>query len=171
MFISFDRIPGSGLVVDEVFDFTADSEVRARGHFRGKVTPHGSDAHITGTLEAERTDECNLCLCPFQYHASEDVDVVAAPPARFEKSEEEVELTDEEADMYMGTEAGFDLSDLIRQELILGQPIRPVCSSECKGLCEECGANLNKGACSCAKGVDPRLAILKKLSDSIEGDK
>ena len=42
-----------------------------------------------------------------------------------------------------------DLDDDIRQELILGFPVKPLCSADCKGLCAKCGKNLNQGGCSC----------------------
>ena len=43
----------------------------------------------------------------------------------------------------------IDLDDDIRQELILGFPVKPLCSTDCKGLCLKCGKNLNQGGCSC----------------------
>ena len=43
----------------------------------------------------------------------------------------------------------IDLGPDIREELILGYPIKPLCKPECKGLCPRCGKNLNEGGCSC----------------------
>jgi uncharacterized protein len=43
----------------------------------------------------------------------------------------------------------IDLDEDIRQELILNVPLKPLCSADCKGLCPECGKNLNQGGCSC----------------------
>jgi len=44
-----------------------------------------------------------------------------------------------------------DLSDEIRQEIILDYPIRIICKEDCKGLCPNCGQNLNTGECDCNK--------------------
>ncbi len=41
-----------------------------------------------------------------------------------------------------------DITDDVRQEIILAYPMIPVCKPDCKGLCRECGANLNKGTCA-----------------------
>jgi uncharacterized protein len=42
--------------------------------------------------------------------------------------------------------------------------MKPLCEEACKGLCLECGANLNKTQCDCApRWEDPRLAALKSL--------
>ena len=44
----------------------------------------------------------------------------------------------------------LDLGPDIREELILGYPLTPLCNTGCKGLCARCGKNLNEGGCSCA---------------------
>jgi uncharacterized protein len=58
----------------------------------------------------------------------------------------------------------IDLGDLVREYLLLEVPINPLCQKNCRGLCPECGVNLNQ--CSCGhrteKG-DPRLAVLASL--------
>ena len=41
-----------------------------------------------------------------------------------------------------------DITDDVRQEIILGYPMVPICRPDCKGLCSQCGQNLNVGACS-----------------------
>lgn len=43
----------------------------------------------------------------------------------------------------------IDLSDDIRQEIILDYPVKPLCRAACKGLCLKCGHNLNEGKCNC----------------------
>jgi uncharacterized protein len=48
------------------------------------------------------------------------------------------------------TEPIIDLDQDIREEIILDYPIKPLCNSDCKGLCPKCGKNLNEGGCSCA---------------------
>jgi DUF177 domain-containing protein len=48
----------------------------------------------------------------------------------------------------------LDISDDLRQEAMLALPLSPLCSNDCKGLCPECGIDLNRETCSCAP--DPR---------------
>ena len=59
----------------------------------------------------------------------------------------------------------IDLTEFLRQEIILHFPMIPVCSKSCFGLCPVCGKNLNKNQCSCEKKADESkpLAILKEL--------
>lgn len=43
----------------------------------------------------------------------------------------------------------IDLSDDLRQEIMLDYPLKPLCNLDCKGLCVKCGKNLNEGSCDC----------------------
>lgn len=64
--------------------------------------------------------------------------------------------------VYEGDEV--DLSPLIREELLLALPTRPLCREDCRGLCPRCGANLNQGDCRCPEPAgDPRLAPFRSL--------
>ena len=40
-----------------------------------------------------------------------------------------------------------DITEDIRQEIVLAYPMIPVCRPDCKGLCSVCGQNLNAGPC------------------------
>ena len=53
----------------------------------------------------------------------------------------------EETDLILPMDGYIDLMSLYREYLILAMPIKPVCSPDCMGLCEICGANLNKEVC------------------------
>ena len=43
----------------------------------------------------------------------------------------------------------IDLTDNLREEIMLNYPLKPLCRSDCLGLCPTCGQNLNKGKCNC----------------------
>lgn len=43
----------------------------------------------------------------------------------------------------------IDIADNLREEIILSYPFKPLCRSDCRGLCAICGQNLNKGKCNC----------------------
>jgi len=58
----------------------------------------------------------------------------------------------------------LDLTEVVRQNLLLAVPMSALCSPSCRGLCVECGANLNEEPCDCQReGQDPRLAALREL--------
>jgi uncharacterized protein len=56
-----------------------------------------------------------------------------------------------------------DLTGEIRETILLGFPNYPVCRTECKGLCAQCGANLNRGPCGCKPHKDERWGALNQL--------
>jgi len=49
-----------------------------------------------------------------------------------------------------GRETFLDISEDLRQEIILGYPIVYLCRDDCRGICLKCGTNLNHGSCKCA---------------------
>jgi uncharacterized protein len=58
----------------------------------------------------------------------------------------------------------LDLSELVRQALILAVPPRSLCRPDCRGLCPQCGVDRNREECSCAeRQTDPRLEALRGL--------
>ena len=59
----------------------------------------------------------------------------------------------------------LDLQELVNEEVSLNLPTKILCSDDCKGLCPQCGANLNVSKCDCKKDVDPRLSALLQLLD------
>ena len=59
---------------------------------------------------------------------------------------------------------GFaDVGELARAAFILAMDSKTLCSEDCKGLCPQCGANLNDGPCACVREPDPRWAALSAL--------
>jgi uncharacterized protein len=55
-----------------------------------------------------------------------------------------------------------DVAALLWEEFSLALPVKPLCSPDCRGICPNCGKNLNNGPCSCSSaGADPRFASLR----------
>ena len=64
---------------------------------------------------------------------------------------------------------GYEVNPLasLWEELVLSLPAKPLCKKGCKGLCQNCGQNLNLGPCSCSGDQgDPRLAALRSVKIS-----
>ncbi len=73
-------------------------------------------------------------------------------------------VTDPEAFEIVGDQ--LDLSDVVREVMLLDVPSTPLCRPDCAGLCLTCGANLNDGPCGCATvSADPRWSALDQLVD------
>jgi uncharacterized protein len=60
----------------------------------------------------------------------------------------------------------LNLNEPIISSILLSLPMKTICDNECKGICPQCGKDLNKGDCNCEDdNIDPRLAKLKRLMD------
>jgi uncharacterized protein len=139
-----------------VHALAGDQELWLRGQVEvaGEVVNNGRSLRVTGTISAESAGVCNRCL-------SEFASPVTIPFAEdFQKAGQ----TTAEGDLTVYSGEEIDLSELIREAVILAEPLKALCSQDCKGLCPKCGVNLNQTTCSCDRfTVDPRLAALEKL--------
>jgi uncharacterized protein len=99
--------------------------------------------------------ECRRCLAPVRVPLSQSLGLVFV-------SEEDAGDDD---DCYVVPRRAtvLDLSQAVREELILAVPQFVECRDDCRGLCQRCGADLNAGPCGCQPETDPRWAALTKL--------
>src|SRR4029450_9453000 len=122
-------------------------------------TPSGGPGRAAPALRVG----CSRCVEPI------DVPVDAAFDLRYlplseNAGEGELEVGEDDLTTAFHREGLVDLIELMREQFVLALPMKPLCEEACKGLCPECGTNLNKTQCDCApKWEDPRLAPLKSL--------
>ena len=85
------------------------------------------------------------------------------------RTEEEREVEEDDLETSYYRDDQIDLSELMREQFYLALPMKPLCREDCKGLCPQCGTNLNTGTCDCAPAWDdPRLAPLKQLKRELQ---
>jgi len=122
----------------------------------------GSEVFVSGTLDAATTAACSRCVEEFDLPSHRRFRYVLAPKATNDENDLALRAEDLEFSFYQGDE--IDLTPLIREQALLALAERPLCREECRGLCPQCGANLNEGDCGCIiGGLDPRLAVLRNL--------
>lgn len=114
---------------------------------------------VTTTLELS----CSRCLEPFPLPIASRFDLRYWPMSDAASDpESEIGRDDLETSYYRDDQ--IDLSEMMREQFYLALPMKPLCRDECRGLCAQCGTNLNTGRCACAPvWEDPRLAALKAL--------
>jgi uncharacterized protein len=66
-------------------------------------------------------------------------------------------------DVFSLDHESIDLSEMIRETVLVDIPLRGICKESCRGLCSHCGANLNADACACQQGGDERWAALQQF--------
>ena len=99
--------------------------------------------------------ECRRCLAPVRVPLSQSLGLVFVT--------EEDARGDDDCYVVPRRATVLDLSEAVREELILAVPQYVECRDDCRGLCPRCGADLNLGACGCQPETDPRWAALTKL--------
>jgi uncharacterized protein len=106
---------------------------------------------VRGTVEAPWVGECRRCL--------------TAITGRVVATLDEVFVDDpEEGETWPLVHDQIDLEPVVREAVVLGLPLAPVCRADCLGLCPICGADRNAGPCACLKvEPDPRWAGLDVL--------
>jgi uncharacterized protein len=155
----FDLLKGIIEVIPFEFDLTA--KVVERGDFKlvlkspmnlsGNIYYDGEMINVKGHVLATVEAQCSRCLRYFDYNISVDFD-------------ENYSKYDADDEVYPIVDNSINLKDMIIDSIILSMPFKILCSNECRGLCPECGYNLNEGNCNCSKDkIDPRFAILKDL--------
>ena len=137
----------------------------SQGAMRGTVSlaKHGRDILVRGHLEGRLALSCGRCLEPFTTPLETAFDLLLVPaPQGAAPEEEELSAAELDLDFYSGETV--DLEAIIREQIILMAPLKPLCQENCRGLCPACGADLNRETCSCPAGKsDSPFAALAKL--------
>jgi uncharacterized protein len=118
---------------------------------------------LEGRVRSTLVLPCSRCLEGFE------VDVDAPFDLRYQPKDAaggdgERELGDDDLSAAFYENGQIELDQMMREQFYLALPMKPLCREECRGLCSICGANLNRGACTCAPTwEDPRFAVLRAL--------
>lgn len=125
----------------------------------------GSLITARGAIAAAPTLVCARCLESFEY------DMTASFDAVIRMGRNDFRLEDEEDTPVEFGDNWVSFAPSVREALILAIPMKPLCREECRGLCQECGMNLNISHCDCLQNVtDPRWNTLKTLLEKNRGE-
>lgn len=122
----------------EGLDLVVERPVEVSGRLQ---STEGDDYLWRGRIRATVVGECRRCLGRVEQVIDDQVDVLFSP---------DPDLA-EDPSVYVlpPNPAVIDVSGAVREELALRASAFPLCREECKGLCPECGADLNAGPCEC----------------------
>ena len=142
MKIDARNIPAEGLLREENIPPEAldpDTELIALDApvaVKAKIFRIGDTLDVSADIRAVMRLLCSRCLCSF-----------STPLEKSFRFDHLLQQGEEEA----------DLTPYIRDELMVDYPMKPLCKDSCKGLCRICGADLNKGGCSCGSTKEKTL--------------
>jgi uncharacterized protein len=114
-----------------------------------KIEKIGEDFRVSGKVHGSLSLSCARCLEEFPYSIDTDLDIeLMQKPKDFAN---ELELRDEEMDVYYFDGDEVDLDPYVYEEVVLSIPVRALCSDACKGICPQCGKNRNREECQCER--------------------
>jgi uncharacterized protein len=131
--------------------------------FEMEVTPLQKGCLIEGDFDYEVILPCARCMEPVVISDTATFAIELKPRSALNIPENEADAEMDDADEVFIEGDVFDTSELVKEQMYLLLPERVLCEDECRGLCPNCGANLNETKCKCPEAKDPRWAELNKL--------
>jgi len=137
-------------------------------HSEMRVVLSGERLAIDGRLDGDLVVTCCRCAKGFSQRMEKGFSVEYWPDPKMGQDSEEMELSYDELDIGFYRDDKIDLSAVVTEQILLDIPMKPVCREDCKGLCDQCGADLNEEECNCDRiRLDPRLEVLAKIKDKM----
>jgi uncharacterized protein len=134
--------------LDTIYDFQ-DKDIKLLKPIRGEIvlmkTSEGVNAEVRN-FSTEIEQNCARCLKKI----IQKIEIPSIEEHFYSEVQRDIPDT-EQVYLIDSKSQEIDLSEPIRQEILLNFPINPLCSNGCKGLCPQCGKDLNKGKCGCIK--------------------
>jgi uncharacterized protein len=131
----------------------------------GKVRFTRTATGVLADVDAHAVVElpCIRCLTPSRHRV--DLDFQDEFHSRIEvNTGAPLPRPDEEDPFYIDESHLVDLGEALREYGLMALPMQPLCKPDCKGLCPNCGADLNLGECGCTMDeADDRFDVLKNL--------
>lgn len=173
-------VPSGGMTVDCEVDAErlnlakSDSEVRGQLLVRAGVMPAGKDVCVSGDVTGTFVRECVRCLRHYddacriafrvEYRASKPEGARRVRPGdRQAKDKPEEVSAPLEGELYSYAGEELDLGPMLREQVILANPMQPLCHQDCLGLCPVCGEDRNVVQCGCAEARPPNpFAVLRQ---------
>ncbi|NLK28540.1 MAG: DUF177 domain-containing protein [Clostridiales bacterium] len=123
----------------------------------------GRKVMVEGNTKISLNLNCSRCLkeivYPMDIQISEEID--------FNLTEEERVEDLDERNYIIGYD--LDVDTLVYNEILIDFPMKLLCSEDCKGICKNCGTNLNKGSCSCdTTDYDPRMERIRDIFNNFK---
>lgn len=148
--------------IDCVLDFSelelyGSCPLREPVHVTGRVENRTGIVQLTADVAYVLDTTCDRCMTPLHRESVLRIEHILVASLNREDAD----------DLILVENHQLSLDDLVEADLILSLPMKILCKEDCRGLCFQCGKNLNEGLCGCrTESVDPRLAVLKDLLDT-----
>ncbi len=168
MNIDVHEIDKKGLVLDdyiELDDFYLiedDSYFSDSVYFTLQFTNEGNGRiKVKGKVRSEVTTKCVKCLEKFENSINSKFDIVLFPMDIIDADNTALNPEDLEYIFYEGDK--IDINKILQEQINFFIPMNPVCGDSCKGICPNCGTNLNNESCKCENTINDYNLFSDKL--------
>jgi len=128
-----------------------------------------SSLRIRGTVNTAVQLKCSRCAIDISRNIDSGFDLTYLPQPEWSDEDGEVELKYEDMGVALYDGVKFDVNLMVLEQIELAIPMKFVCREDCKGLCFQCGTDLNEGTCSCEKEpMDERLGVLLEFRKKMD---
>ena len=119
---------------------------------------------VRGRLQTGVRLVCDRCLVEYAFAVDVAFHLILEVPGEGSRQVREMECSATDLDTVQLARPVADLNEILRQQLFLSLPGKYLCCSDCRGLCSNCGADLNTTGCTCGQeAVNSPFAVLASL--------
>ncbi|MEZ0576984.1 DUF177 domain-containing protein [Halodesulfovibrio aestuarii] len=151
-----DQSIWQGSIDEFALPYTIKEELAARLF----LIPQEQGCILHGSMTGAVNLPCNRCTQDATISINQNFDEVFI-------LDEELSSDDTEPNVRIANESTgieIEVAGVLWEEFVIALPVKPLCKEDCKGLCAECGKDLNTGKCECEDStLDPRFAVLRNL--------
>lgn len=168
MRINIFDIPEEGLEQEVDLPVTINNNTKPdTASVRIKLLRFKKKVLVDGSVKMSASLQCCRCLsdfsCPVnvefreEYTPSDETDL---------KGDQELSGDEMGISFFDGEE--IDIEAIVKEQVLLELPMKPLCKNDCQGICSRCGTDLNEQSCNCKDDhIDARLAPLAKYKESL----
>ena len=159
--VTISRIPAEGLDVDEIVNGEVlgidpgELSTEKDGRFKAHVEKSdGGSLHVRGHLNLKTSGPCARCLADTPLVTDQELDLFFLPESEALSEYDDgegAELQDRDLVVTFFKGDSLDLGGVVREQILLAQPMKRLCRQDCKGVCPTCGADRNLTKCDCPK--------------------
>ncbi len=166
-----EKVSFSGSFEPGILDFASDN-ARQVGPLNWSASAErvGDEVRIAGSLEVAMELMCSRCLDPATVDITRPFDLYfrQRDELLFDEDQDiELDERDTQTAFFAGTELA--IGEILREQVLLGLPMKALCRTDCKGLCPTCGVNLNSNTCTCpSEKFRPHMDALLEVKRRLE---
>jgi len=167
MFVDINKIGVKGLLLEDSVDLDDYQLIEEESYFLDGVdytvyfTRDKDKVRARGQIRTVLSLRCIRCMENFEMTVNSKFDIILFP-VYLVKTEDNALTSDEMEYIFFDGEE-IDVEKILMEQVNLFIPFNPMCSPDCKGLCSNCGANLNYEKCQCEHSITDMSLLFNKL--------